>query len=138
MSSNGAVDVHAHYLPPFYAAAMHEREMWFVAGLPVPEWTPALALEFMDAHGVAAQVLSISDPGVEFVQETFRPKGVATPKLPSVKIGASEGCVVRPPGLYPTVRARGGPAIPEIHVADGSAGRGFVSLEQDIGNLPIE
>ena len=26
-----------------------------------------LALEFMDAHGIAVQMLSVSDPGVEFV-----------------------------------------------------------------------
>jgi predicted TIM-barrel fold metal-dependent hydrolase len=41
--------------------------MWLIGGIPVPEWTPELALEFMDAHGIAVQMLSVSDPGVEFV-----------------------------------------------------------------------
>ena len=41
--------------------------MWLIGGIPVPEWTPQLALEFMDSHGIAVQMLSVSDPGVEFV-----------------------------------------------------------------------
>ena len=73
MSTGGSIDVHAHYLPPFYAEEMHKREMWIVAGLPVPEWSPEQALEFMDAHGVAKQILSVSDPGVEFVGEEAAP-----------------------------------------------------------------
>jgi hypothetical protein len=35
--------------------------MWLLGGIPVSEWTPELALEFMDAHGIALQVLSVSD-----------------------------------------------------------------------------
>ena len=42
------IDVHAHYLAPAYKEALQEAEMWLIGGIPVPEWTPELALEFMD------------------------------------------------------------------------------------------
>jgi len=60
------IDVHAHYLSPAYKAALEAREMWLIGGIPVPDWTPELALGFMDAHGIDVQMLSVSDPGVEF------------------------------------------------------------------------
>ena len=62
------IDVHAHYLAPPYKEALAETETWLIGGIPVPEWTPALALEFMNAHGIAVQMLSVSDPAVEFVE----------------------------------------------------------------------
>jgi predicted TIM-barrel fold metal-dependent hydrolase len=61
------IDVHAHYLAPAYTEALRREEMWLIGGIPVPDWSPELALEFMDAHGIAVQMLSVSDPGVEFV-----------------------------------------------------------------------
>ncbi len=61
------IDLHAHYLAPLYREALQEAEMWLIGGIPVPEWAPELALEFMDAHGIGVQMLSVSDPGVEFV-----------------------------------------------------------------------
>ncbi len=67
------IDVHAHYLAPAYVQALQEAEMWLIGGIPVPEWTPALALEFMDAHDIAVQMLSVSDPGVEFVDGALAP-----------------------------------------------------------------
>lgn len=62
----GRVDVHAHHLPGAYVQALREAGMWLIGGIPVPEWSPELALEFMDRHGIGMQVLSLSDPGVEF------------------------------------------------------------------------
>ena len=56
--------MHAHYLAPAYKEALQESEMWLIGGIPVPDWTPELALEFMDNHGIAVQMLSVSDPGV--------------------------------------------------------------------------
>jgi hypothetical protein len=58
--SDGAIDMHAHFLPPAYRDALAEAELWMIGGLPVPEWSPELALAFMDAHGIASQALSIS------------------------------------------------------------------------------
>lgn len=64
---SGRLDVHAHYIAPVYADALREHERWLIGGIPVPEWTPELAVEFMDRFGIARQFLSVSDPGVEFV-----------------------------------------------------------------------
>jgi 6-methylsalicylate decarboxylase len=61
------IDIHAHYLAPPYVDALRAAERWLIGGLPVPEWKPELALEFMDRFGIARQFLSVSDPGVEFV-----------------------------------------------------------------------
>lgn len=63
----GTLDVHAHLLPPVYRDALAQAQIGMIGGLPVPDWSPQLALGFMDAHGIATQLLSISDPGVEFV-----------------------------------------------------------------------
>ena len=67
MSRPHRIDVHAHYLAPAYRQALEAAEMWLIGGIPAPQWTPELALEFMDAHGIAVQMLSVSDPGVEFL-----------------------------------------------------------------------
>lgn len=67
------IDLHAHYLAPAYIEALQEAETWLIGGIPVPEWTPELALEFMDSHGIAVQMLSVSDPGVEFVDDERAP-----------------------------------------------------------------
>jgi len=61
------IDVHAHHIAPAYRQALNDAEMWMIGGLPVAEWSPELALAFMDAHGIQTQILSVSDPGVEFV-----------------------------------------------------------------------
>ena len=64
---SGRLDLHAHFIAPVYADALREHERWLIGGIPVPEWTPELAIEFMDRFGIARQFLSVSDPGVEFV-----------------------------------------------------------------------
>lgn len=61
------VDVHAHFVTPWYAeeaiAAGHVQP----DGMPGwPEWTPEAHLRLMDAHGIDQAVLSISSPGVHF------------------------------------------------------------------------
>lgn len=56
------VDVHAHYAPPLpddrYPAvlAAHRRSNFLFP--PASTWSPELAIEFMDAHGIRAQLLS--------------------------------------------------------------------------------
>ena len=52
------IDVHAHHLAPAHREPLQEAGMWLIGGIPVPEWTPGLALEFMDRHGIAVQMLS--------------------------------------------------------------------------------
>ncbi|WP_280189265.1 MULTISPECIES: hypothetical protein [Nocardia] len=61
------VDLHAHFLPPDYRAALLEHGHLTVGGYPIPEWSPESALAFMDYYGIQAQALSVSDPGVSFL-----------------------------------------------------------------------
>jgi predicted TIM-barrel fold metal-dependent hydrolase len=62
----GAIDLHAHFLPPRYRAAAlaHGPNP---DGPPYPEWDPAAAVTMMDEVGIAAQALSLSSPGVAFL-----------------------------------------------------------------------
>ena len=61
------VDVHAHYLPPFYRTALAEAGQSHPDGMPaIPEWSESRALAIMDRLHIAVAVLSISSPGVHF------------------------------------------------------------------------
>nr|WP_238403516.1 amidohydrolase family protein [Gordonia desulfuricans] len=62
------VDLHAHFLPPDYRAALIEHGHLTIGGHPLPQWSPESAVDFMDRWGIAAQVLSVSDPGVSFLR----------------------------------------------------------------------
>jgi len=64
----GAIDLHAHFLPPRYrdAALAHGPNP---DGPPYPEWDPAAAVAMMDEVGIAAQALSLSSPGVAFLDD---------------------------------------------------------------------
>lgn len=61
------VDLHAHYIAPEYRAALTAAGITAIGGIPIPAWTPDAALKFMDGHGIAVQMLSVSDPGVDFL-----------------------------------------------------------------------
>ncbi|MEQ1753296.1 MAG: amidohydrolase family protein [Micropepsaceae bacterium] len=61
------VDVHAHFVPGFYAEALKAAGHARPDGMPaIPEWNAVDALKTMDMLGVRAAVLSISSPGVHF------------------------------------------------------------------------
>src|SRR5882757_629940 len=61
------IDVHAHFLPPFYREALiaagHEHPD---GGAAIPAWDEQRALDTMDSLGIDTAVLSISSPGVHF------------------------------------------------------------------------
>ena len=59
-------------MAPVYIEALHAADRWLIGGIPIPEWTPELALAFMDRFGIERQYLSVSDPGVEFVAASDR------------------------------------------------------------------
>ena len=56
------VDVHAHFAPPIpddrrpAILAAHQRSNFLFP--PATNWTPELAIEFMDDYGIRAQMLS--------------------------------------------------------------------------------
>ncbi|MFF0613085.1 amidohydrolase family protein [Nocardia tengchongensis] len=66
-AGNYRIDLHAHFLPPDYRAALLEHGHLTIGGYPTPEWSPEQAIAFMDYYGIQAQALSVSDPGVSFL-----------------------------------------------------------------------
>jgi predicted TIM-barrel fold metal-dependent hydrolase len=60
------IDVHFHLIPQFYRDAVYEAGGGPAIGR-YPEWTPTLALELMDKHGIAVAITSIAQPGVGFL-----------------------------------------------------------------------
>jgi 6-methylsalicylate decarboxylase len=61
------LDVHAHLIPQDYLMSMSSAGISDVGGFPMPDWSVRTALEMMDEHGIAASLLSISAPGIDFV-----------------------------------------------------------------------
>ena len=63
-----AVDVPAHFLPPSYRKALQRAGIEHPDGFPyVPDWSVTSALELMEQVGIEAALLSISSPGLSFV-----------------------------------------------------------------------
>ena len=57
------IDVHHHFSPPKWIAEVKGREMLQRANV---DWTPARSIEDMDQAGVAASIVSITNPGLWF------------------------------------------------------------------------
>lgn len=65
----GLIDVHHHFVPPFYLAENRQRIIAASGGQIHPawsSWTPSRALDAMDRQGVATAVVSLTFPGVWF------------------------------------------------------------------------
>ena len=61
------IDVHAHFLPDFYHAALVKAGLTNPDGFPgIPNWSEEAALKMMDKLQIEAALLSISSPGVHF------------------------------------------------------------------------
>jgi 6-methylsalicylate decarboxylase len=72
VSKPALIDVHHHFIPPFYIAENRDRIAGSRGGQISPawlEWEPQKALDAMDAQGVTTAVLSLSTPGVWFGEE---------------------------------------------------------------------
>jgi 6-methylsalicylate decarboxylase len=57
------IDIHHHFAPPAWVAEVKGRPLLQAANT---AWTPAKSLEDMDRGGVAAAVLSVTNPGLWF------------------------------------------------------------------------
>ena len=57
------VDIHHHFAPPAWIAEVKGRPLLQAANT---NWTPARSIEDMDRGGVAAAVVSITNPGLWF------------------------------------------------------------------------
>ena len=69
MTSPNRIDVHQHVLPPRYAGWLRDNGIR-PGGIDLPDWSPSAALKFMDSHGIATGVLSVSTPGVHLGNDT--------------------------------------------------------------------
>lgn len=61
------IDVHCHHVPDFYRASLAEFGITEAGGRKIPDWSPTDAVTFMNTFGIAAQVVSISEPGVAYL-----------------------------------------------------------------------
>ncbi len=62
MASPRRIDVHFHLIPPFYREAVYAAGTGPAIGN-YPDWTPQLALDLMDAHGIEVALTSLAQPG---------------------------------------------------------------------------
>ena len=69
MTTPDRIDVHQHVLPPRYAGWLRDNGIR-PGGIDLPPWSPPAALKFMDSHGIATGVLSVSTPGVHLGNDT--------------------------------------------------------------------
>ena len=70
-----AIDVHSHYLPPTYRAALARAGVDRPDGFPhVPNWSAASAISIMDEAAIGAALLSVSSPGLHFLPGDGRPE----------------------------------------------------------------
>lgn len=65
--SNFRIDVHCHLIPDFYRASLASHGIVSAGGVPLPLWSPTLAVDFMDKYNIQTQVVSISEPGVYYL-----------------------------------------------------------------------
>ena len=70
MSASGTIDVHAHYVPASYRAALLHNGHGQPDGFPhIPAWSAEEHVAVMDRLGIATSLLSISSPGVHLADE---------------------------------------------------------------------
>ncbi len=63
-------DVHQHFIPDSYRNALKEANVDPFAIPPWAKWSPQMALDFMDQRLIQKGILSITDPGVNFGDNT--------------------------------------------------------------------
>jgi predicted TIM-barrel fold metal-dependent hydrolase len=62
------IDVHSHFLPPFYRTALAEHGHSHPDGMPaIPEWSLERHLDMMSTANVSKSILSVSSPGTHIV-----------------------------------------------------------------------
>jgi 6-methylsalicylate decarboxylase len=69
----GKIDVHFHLIPQFFRESVHEAG-FMLATASYPDWSPALALELMDRHEIAAAITSTVWPGTGFLPDDKAPR----------------------------------------------------------------
>jgi predicted TIM-barrel fold metal-dependent hydrolase len=71
----GRIDVHAHFLPECYIAALAEAGLSTLdGGMPIPAWSEDAALAVMDRQGIGTAIISLSSPSTHFLPPERKPK----------------------------------------------------------------
>ena len=65
IDTTSRIDVHFHIIPSFYSKAALAAGRAPARGM-FPDFTPELALDLMDANGIAKAITSLSQPGAHF------------------------------------------------------------------------
>lgn len=69
IGTNFRIDVHCHHIPDFYRSSLSSYGITTAGGVAIPDWSPDLAIQFMNKYGIQTQVLSISEPGVYYIPD---------------------------------------------------------------------
>jgi len=70
----GQIDVHAHFLPEVYMAALAKHGLTRLdGGMPIPTWNSTLALTTMDKLEIDTAILSVSSPSTHFLPIEEKP-----------------------------------------------------------------
>jgi len=65
------IDVHHHFVPPRYVAALENLGVTGAGGVLFPAWHPQHSLAMMDRHAIRTALLSLSTPGIYFGDIAF-------------------------------------------------------------------
>ncbi|HEY3831594.1 MAG TPA: amidohydrolase family protein [Acidimicrobiia bacterium] len=128
------IDVHAHYVPDGYRAALERAGHAQPDGMPaIPQWSADEHLAAMDRLGIATSLLSISSPGVHLGD------GTSAVELAREVNEAGRRAVVDHPGRFGLLASLPLPdvdaAIAGItHCCDHLDADGFVLLTNVAGN----
>ncbi len=66
MTIQNKIDLHTHYLPKGYVAALKKHIAGDPDGWPTPEWQADTTLNFMKQNGIDYSILSLSSPHINF------------------------------------------------------------------------
>lgn len=77
LEGNVRIDVHCHHIPDFYRQSLQGHGIDSAGGVDLPSWSPEEAVQFMDQHGIQTQVVSISEPGVYYLDDVIQRQDMA-------------------------------------------------------------
>ncbi len=65
----GRIDVHSHFLPEVYVAALAKADLKALdGGMPIPAWSAEAAIQMMDRQQIETAMISLSSPSTHFLE----------------------------------------------------------------------